>query len=732
MSSVRSRRIRRMRAARYRRGRNMRILGVCALVVLGGGALAAGLVVNSVASELRKQKVQEIRLGQNTRVYDRDHHLLGIIASTQNRTEVRSRQIPKFLKNATVAIEDKRFYEHHGVDYYRLVGALVHNLVGGHQGGSTITMQLARNLMPGGANAPRTFKRKIQEAYLANKYEDKYTKDQILTRYLNSVFYGHNAVGVEAASLTYFRKDVWRINLEQAALLAGLPQAPSAYDPFTHRDVARARRNSVLQQMADQGYITQDQSSAAQKRGLELRRGNAYSSKPQGEPYFFDYVRQRLIDSFGPRAVQRGGFTVNTTIDRTLQTYARDAITSNLGLPDDPVASIVMIDAQKGYIRAMQSSQPTTGATSQFNYATQAKRQAGSTFKVFTLTRAIELGHNPYTTDYVSRQLDFHDPRWGLIQTSTYSHGYRGRISIEQATLTSDNTVYMQMALDEDPNTIVDLAYRMGIPRSRDLPRYPSITLGTGSVTPLDMATAYAPLSNGGWRVQATGVQSIKQSNGQALAIPRKRTPAISDGVAYEVTKVLRANVAGGTGIGANIATNVAGKTGTTEEFSDAWFVGYTPCYVTAVWMGYPNTSEHRNMTSVHGRSVNGGSFPTSIWASFMRKVLADPRYKCDRTDYPLPQHPVVWQPFSSAFTRMPAPVTSSSTPSTTPSTGTNTNGGGVTRTPSSPSQPPPPATSTPTQAQPPPPTPTPPTTPAVPTPPATTPAAPTPTSTSP
>ena len=155
MSSVRSRRIRRMRAARYRRGRNMRILGVCALVVLGGGALAAGLVVNSVASELRKQKVQEIRLGQNTRVYDRDHHLLGIIASTQNRTEVRSRQIPKFLKNATVAIEDKRFYEHHGVDYYRLVGALVHNLVGGHQGGSTITMQLARNLMPGGANAPR-------------------------------------------------------------------------------------------------------------------------------------------------------------------------------------------------------------------------------------------------------------------------------------------------------------------------------------------------------------------------------------------------------------------------------------------------------------------------------------------------------------------------------------------------------------------------------------------------
>ncbi|MBY0307557.1 MAG: transglycosylase domain-containing protein, partial [Phycisphaerales bacterium] len=511
-------------------------------------------------------------------------------------------------------------YDHDGVDLYRLAGAAVNDIREGAatQGGSTITMQLMKNLYEPGAD--RTLGKKIEEAYLAVQYEKRYTKDQILTKYLNGVFYGNNAVGVQAASLTYFNRPVWRVTLPQAALLAGLPQAPSAYSPFANPESARARRNLVLDQMAEQGFITRERAARAKRAGLGLKRGNPY--RAQREEYFFEYVRQVLIDRYGEEQVQRGGFKVFTTIDSELQDAARAAITEQLFYDDDPEAAVVMLDSRTGYIRAMASSQ--TFAEGQFNLAVQAERQSGSTFKTFVLTEAIKRGINPYTTLYGSKRLNFYDPRWGQIDVSTYSNTYRGAIPIASATLSSDNSVYTQMTLDLGPEAVVETAYQMGVPKQRALPEFPSVGLGSGEVTPLDMATAYAPLSNGGYRIAPLAISKIVKPDGSEEVFAPKRTRIFPDGVAYEVTRILQSNMTSGTGTAAQIGVPAAGKTGTTDDFVDAWFVGYTPRYSTAVWVGYPNSDgTRRYMTSVHGIAVTGGTFPARIWGSFM-SVAAD------------------------------------------------------------------------------------------------------------
>ncbi|HET6399143.1 MAG TPA: transglycosylase domain-containing protein [Candidatus Thermoplasmatota archaeon] len=456
MSRTRQKRLRRRRHVQAARRRRLGIAGGLAVVAAGGLAIGAGMAVHAVGEGLGDRELEQIVLGQNTRVYDRDGKLLGVIAGETNRTQVRAAQLPRVLRDATIAIEDKRFYDHDGVDYYRLVGAAVRDLALGEprQGGSTITMQLVKNLYAGGEE--RTLERKIEESYLAFQYEKKYTKEQILTRYLNGVFYGNNAVGVQAASLTYFNKPVWAISLPQAALLAGLPQAPSAYDPFSNPRAAKTRRNVVIQEMANQGYITQAHADRAKKAGLGLNRGDIYEA-PRRDGYFFEYVRQDLIKRYNRRAVQGGGFRVYTTIDEQLQKDAREAIRSNLPLPEDPAAAIVMIDSRTGYIRAMQSSQDFS-RNSQFNLATQALRQPGSTFKTFVLAAAVEKGMNPQTTSYVSRPLKFDDPTWGPIDVSTYSNTYSGRTSVAAATLRSDNSVYTQMTLDVGPDAVVGVS----------------------------------------------------------------------------------------------------------------------------------------------------------------------------------------------------------------------------------------------------------------------------------
>ncbi len=726
MSDLRRRRRGRRRRAQRKRSNLVFIIAGALAAVIGGTVLVTALAVHSVTENLRAEgdNLKEIRLGQNTRIYDKNGKLLGIVAGETNRTVVGTKRIPRVLKDATVAIEDKRFYKHDGVDYYRLIGAGVRDLQSGAatQGGSTITMQLMKNLYE--PQADRTLSKKIEEAYLAYQYEERYTKDEILVKYLNGVFYGQNAIGVQAASLTYFNKDVSEITLPQAALLAGLPQAPSQYNPFENPEDARARRNLVLQEMAEQGYVTQAQADKAKKAGLDLERGNAYTRKR--EEYFFEYVRQELIDRYGEAEVQKGGFKVYTTIDPALQSAARTAIRENLYYDDDPASAVVTIDSQKGFIRAMASSE--TFSQNQFNFATQAERQPGSTFKTFVLTEAIRQGINPYTTLYGSRKLDFVDQKYGPIDVATYSDSYRGAIPIASATLSSDNSVYQQLTLDVGPKKVIETAYEMGVSRDRELPDVASIGLGAGEVTPLDMATAYSPLSNGGYRVEPIAIRRIELPDGTVEGFAPKREQIFEDGVAYEVTRILQQNVTSGTGGNAAISVPVAGKTGTTDDFGDAWFVGYTPEYSTAVWVGYPNDDGvKRYMTSVHGTAVAGGSFPAMIWGDYMQVLV---NRLGSSGSFPLPVNPVDWSPFSSDFTRAAGEANSERSESeatTTEATTARSERGPSTRAPVTPPVTPPPPTVT-QPVTPPPPTPTPTPTPPTPTPPAPTPTPPTPT----
>ena len=397
-----------------------------------------------------------------------------------------------------------------------------------------------------------------------------------------------------------------------------------------------------------------------------------------------------------------------------------------------------MVDSKKGYIRAMASSQ-AFNKDNQFNLATQALRQPGSTFKTFVLTQAIRQGINPYTTLYGSKKLDFVDPRYGPIDVSTYSNTYRGAIPIASATLSSDNTVYQQLTLDVGPEKVIDTAYDMGVSKERNLPDVASIGLGAGEVTPLDMATGYAPLSNGGYRVQPLAISKVVKPDGSEDVFAPERTRVFSDGVAYEVTRILENNVTGGTGTGAQIGVPVAGKTGTTSDYVDAWFVGYTPNYSTAVWMGYPNSDGvKRSMYSVHGVTVAGGTFPASIWADFMRVVVARDG---GSGSFPLPNNPVSWSPFSSDFTRAAGEANSTSQAKSTGSTAsTPTTKATTAQAPQRPApttaQAPPPAppttpvappTPAPAPAPAPAPTPAPAPVPTTPTPPAPTPTTPTP-----
>lgn len=616
-----------------------------ALVIAGGAGAAMAIVFAKVSGDLGPLPALDgVRLGENTRIYDREGTLLGRIAGTTNRTEVPSTRIPDVLKQATVAIEDKRFYKHDGVDYYRLVGAAARDVAegGARQGGSTITMQLVKNLFF--PKAPRSVEQKVKEVIWARDIENQLTKDEILATYLNGVFYGNNALGVQAAALTYFNSDVKDVTLPQAALLAGLPQAPSDYNPFRDPKDARARRNLVLNEMAEQGMITREKAEQAKRAGLGLKRGNAYEPRKQG--YFFEYVRNALIDEIGRRRVQRGGWRVETTIEPRYQAWAEEAIAGRLNFPDAPAAAIVMIDARTGYIRTMATSRKYA-KNSLFNYATSATRQPGSTFKVFVLTEAIKQGMSPYSTSYVGRNFALPSEYGGKV-----IRGGGGLMNVARATTSSNNSVYTQIALDVGLQNVVDTAYEMGVPQERELDPYPSTALGglKIGVTPLDMAVGYAPLANGGFRVKPIAIQRILGRDSQRYRDLTKpdRERVLSDGQAHEITKILRANITGGTGTRANVGVPAAGKTGTTEDHVDAWFVGYTPEFVTAVWVGFPNdTGFKRYMTSVPGYGlVWGGNLPAGIWHDYMAKIVAERGAK----DWDLPNQPAEWSPFSGQW----------------------------------------------------------------------------------
>jgi len=602
------------------------------VLVIGGGVLATALVIGVIAAVAYVVHIgnhtpnpcglRPILAGGSSQVYAAGNTRLGFIRSDTLRTPVGWSQVPQTVKDATVSIEDQRFYKNNGVDLTGIFRAAVKDALNGKavQGGSTITMQLMRNLYMRGDT--HTVKQKIEEAKMALDYEKCRDKHQILGEYLNSIPYGtvggQTAIGVQAASRVFFDKPVTQLNLEQSALLAGLPQAPSEYNPFRDPGAARERRNEVLKKMAELHYISGAQASAAEHAPLETHAGNYYTQRR--EDFFFEYVREQLEHRYGRKAVEEGGLKVYTTLNLNMQRLARKAIAEVLNEPEDPASAVVTINPANGDIEAMAESE--SYQNSQYNLAADGHRQPGSTFKAIDLADALSRGIDPNSTFYNSHTLE---PGWLAAEpkylVKTFGGEQNGTINLVSATLKSDNTVYAQLAADLGEETVTQMAYSMGV--KTHLSSYPAEALGglTLGVTPLEMAVVYATLADGGLRNSPIAITKVVFPNGrvdESWGRPH-RVRVLSEPITGEETRILHQNVLGGTAGRSQINCPTAAKTGTTSELYDAWLDGYNSEYSTVVWMGYPK----RNiaMTDVHGEPQQGGYLPAEIWHAYMAGV---------------------------------------------------------------------------------------------------------------
>jgi penicillin-binding protein 1A len=542
----------------------------------------------------------------------RDGSRIGMLGASGARLPVSLPKVSPTMQHAIVDTEDTRFYENNGIDYIGILRALRTDVTSGQlaEGGSTIEQQLIRNLY---LSPRQTLGRKINEACLAVQLDRRWSKDRILTAYLNDIYFGREAYGIEAAARTYFGVHAKDLSLEQAALLAGLPQAPSAYDPQARPDAARARRAEVLQAMLTAGDISQDRYRQAlhSPLGLHLRRTPGIA----GQSYLTDFITTQLVKDYGAELVRRGGLRIYTTLDAKMQSDATRSILGTLDRKTDPAGSIVSIDPGTGQIRAMAIAE--TGTRISYDIAADGQRQAGSTFKMFVLTQAVQRQINPSATQYLSAP--FVGPNNWRVQT--FEHTYSGRIPLTQATLLSDNTVFARLTLDLGPKPIADLAHQMGI--QSKLKPVPSLGLGANAISPLDLASAYATLAAGGVARQPTILTKVAFPDGHAAEAPKSPGKRVIDAkVAAAVTRVLVQNVQAGTGTAAALSGRpVAGKTGTTDSFADAWFAGWVPQLASVVWAGYP-TGE-KPMRGVHGiAGVTGGTLPAQIWHAYMTAAL--------------------------------------------------------------------------------------------------------------
>ncbi|MGE5690032.1 MAG: transglycosylase domain-containing protein [Pseudomonadota bacterium] len=572
-------------------------------------------------------------LGRSTLVYGRDGALLATIAPEHENRPVALDQISPWLQKAIVAIEDRRFYEHDGIDYRGTLRALVANTEQGTvvQGGSTITQQLARNLYLGNE---QSLGRKLTEGCLATALEREWSKERILDAYLNRVYFGNRAYGAEAAARTYYSKPAAKLTIAQAALLAGLPQSPSRLDPLSNPDGARTRRDEVLAAMVDTGAITQAQADRARRERLALAPSPAYGR--QRDPYLASFIAERLTKQYGTEVLRDGGLKVYTTIDARMQRLARQAVLRTLDRRGDPAAALVSIDPRDGSVRALASVVP--GRRTAFNLAVDGKRQPGSTFKTFVLAEAIRRGINPWSTKYLSAPFEGPDSGGKPWRVTTYDGTYLGRAGLAAETLESDNTAYARLTLDVGPGRVAALAHAMGIETA--LPEVPAIGLGAGAVSPLELAVAYATLASGGVRSEPIVVRRVVLADGTVDTDwgKPKRKRVLPARAAFEATRVLERNIEAGTGTGAAIGRPAAGKTGTTENHGDAWFAGYTPQLATVVWVGFPG--KPTPMTNVHGIRVTGGTFPATIWQRFMAPALE----RSPAADWAVPADSVGWK----------------------------------------------------------------------------------------
>lgn len=592
---------------------------IVTMLILFFTIVVAGISLGFLGATLQTlPSVEDVKPAATSQIYDVRGNLITSVHSEENRLPIHIGDMPKNLQNAFVAAEDVRFYSHHGIDPRGILRALWVNITkqGVAEGGSTITQQLARNAF---LTQDRTLKRKITEMLLAFKIEQNYTKQEILEMYMNQIYFGQGAYGVQTAAQTYFGIDAKELSLAQSALLAGLPNSPNYLNPFNNLEAAKARQATVLDQMAKYGYITEAQAKEAKNAPLHLQSKAKASKTNPIYAYFTDYVVQEVAEKYGDDAVYKGGLKIYTTLDMEAQ---KAAVAAMENLPtyytDDkdvqqPQGALVAINPHNGYIVAMVGGR----GTDFFNRAVLAERQPGSAFKPFVYLAAIQDGLTPGTI------IDDKKIEYGEWTPQNYERQYYGQITARWALQHSVNGATVQVADKVGMSKIIDLAEKMGIstlvkkgyPNDENL----ASSLGglTHGVTPIDMASAYSVLANGGKRVTPVAITKIVDRSGQILeenTLEEKRV--ISEKDAYILTNMLQSVVNGGTGSGANYGRPIAGKTGTTDDSKDAWFVGYSPNLAAAVWIGDDYGSETLN-------GITGGSLPATIWREFMSSTQA-------------------------------------------------------------------------------------------------------------
>jgi penicillin-binding protein 1A len=616
--TTRARRERRRHHASWQK-RLMLAIGVFAAALAVAGTVAASWAIDVYNSAPPLSSLKPVQKGRSSAIYAADGSLIGFIRASSIRQPVPSRALPQNLKYATVAIEDRNFFNHGALDPAGIARAAWKDLLAGGkpvQGASTITQQLVRNLYI--RDPEETIKRKLVEAHLAYEEEEAHSKQWILTAYLNTAPYGtvegETAVGAEAAAQTYYGKPARELGLTEAAMIAGLPQAPSEYNPFLDPRAALERRNQVLEAMEDQGYVTPTEYRGAIHEGLHLNPGHKY--RVIRDPFLFDLVQQELIDKYGLNTVRYGGLKAYTTIDPELQERAQEAVdTCSVCYPEGgPAAGLASVDPSNGEIVALASTEGSADE-SEFNYAWQAHRQPGSSFKAFVLTTAIKQGIDPNSTYYDGTSPKTLDLPGGGTWTVNNAEPGGGTMSLASATWESVNVVFAQLDLDVGPENVTHTAHQMGI--EAPLESVPAEAIGglAIGVTPLEMADAYATLANGGIHHAPTAIARVEFPTGKVdEPDPDTGDRVLTEGEAYDVTKLLEGVITQGTGAGYTYmgCAAEAGKTGTSEGLADAWFVGYTPLYSTAVWVGHPQSREETGF---------GGPTAGPIWRSFMESA---------------------------------------------------------------------------------------------------------------
>ena len=569
-------------------------------------------------------------LAQTSLVYDTNGRVVDQLYGVQNRFVVPLDEVDPTLRQAIISIEDHRFYEHRGLDFEAIGRAAVENIstLSIQEGGSTLTQQLIKNtyiaqqqrLIP-------SFERKYVEASLAWQYEKGHTKHEILEQYLNTVYFGSNAYGAQAAAKTYFNKDASDLTLSQSALLAGIINLPGVYDPFIDPESAKQRRNLVLNKMLEYGHITKEEHDEAASSKLDLSRGRIQYQNDN--EYFLDAVRREIAEEYGDDMLYEGGLEIHTTLDPDLQAMASEAVDSVVN-PEagDPSAALVSIDPSTGAVRAMVGGSDFDQV--KFNLATQAHRQAGSSFKPFSYAEAVHEGISPETM-YISKHLSIDMGKNAKpYEVDNYDFIHRGPITLVKALADSDNTVFVQLALDLGLQKVVEMANKLGV--DSEIDAYPSTAIGglRIGVTPLEMASAYSTFANGGTHMEPYLVQKVTEDrDGEEVLLEEHRAlgeEVLSKDEAAVVTEAMRAVITRGTAsyyhdLDAEIGRPAAGKTGTSNEFIDAWFIGFIPQLSTSVWVGYPN--ERRSMVNINGlEEINGENYPLDIWSLYMQSAV--------------------------------------------------------------------------------------------------------------